>query len=206
MGSVNLYFHYIYKWHILRFSVVSLEPQFPICKLENKQALFHMLAVDFKYIQVHKGALQTIKPCPCLRVCSVISNLVRVPVDFSWWREILLVHILAVVSLNLMFSLIKHLEIRRHLGWLEQKIYHLIQSLLLPVAHWKGCGFFCWACFKREKRELQMRNANRRSYPATCLALIIFSQENLVSKPSLSTHPLTFTFTIFRVQASIKCH
>lgn len=42
-----------------------------------------MLAVDFKYIQVHKGTLQTIKPCLSLRVRSVISNLVRVTVDFS---------------------------------------------------------------------------------------------------------------------------
>ena len=53
-----------------------------------------MLAVDFKYIQVHKGTLQTIKPCLSLRVRSVISNLVRVSVDFSWWREILLVRVL----------------------------------------------------------------------------------------------------------------
>lgn len=51
-----------------------------------------MLAVDLKYNQVYKSTLQTIKPCTALR--GGYFQLVGSPVDFSWWKEILLVHVL----------------------------------------------------------------------------------------------------------------
>lgn len=158
-----------------------------------------MLAVDLKYIQVHKGTLQTVKPCPRLRVCSVISNLVRVPVDFSWWREMLLVHVPCG-------SIFEPHVLTHQTPWnTEAPRVAGTENLSLNSEPPPSCSSLerVWRALllsgllQEGERELQMRNANRRRYPATCLALIIAQRRKSSLQALVSTHPLTFTFTIF---------
>lgn len=102
-----------------------------------------------------------------------------------------------LASLNLMFSLIKHLNIRRHLEWQKQENPSRdSKHPLLCGSLSRGERFFYSACLTQVgERDLQMRNANLRRNPAACLTLIIAQ----VRKPGLQPHPsrsLTFALRI----------